>query len=228
MRFHAVGKAHQYLPLAPSPGLSVLPQVLHSSDQCTLPSLTGHFFEAPEQFCPPALERLVRWQMHRRNGVDFSTNCTTYLSHDFGQDHHPLPLEDMERMKGMKSTGGYSSYNVKCFAHWKNLTFPQAPYSAMPTGSRVTLHWTRSQFFFYWETNVTNLDLLKMKSVTKTLQAPSPTSTKASAWPDPSFFSPQKNNHVKNLGSTSGLLSHNATPYTPPSIDTNPGSAGWV
>lgn len=100
------------------------------------------------------------------------------------------------------------------------MTFPQAPYSATPTGSRITLHWTRSQFFFYWETNVTNLDLLKMKSVTKTLQAPSPTSTKASAWPDPSFFSPQKNNHVKNLGSTSGLLSHTAIPYTPPSIDT--------
>lgn len=76
--------------------------------------------------------------------------------------------------------------------------------------------------FFYWETNVTNLDLLKMKSVTKTLQAPSPTSTKAYAWPDPSFSTLQKNNHVKNPGSTSGLLSHTATPSTPPSIDTHP------
>ena len=95
--------------LPPAQGFLFFPHVLHSSDQCTLPSLTGHFFEAPEQFCPPALERLVRWQMHRRNGVDFSTNCTTYVLYDFGQDHHPLPLEGMERMKGMKSTGGYSS-----------------------------------------------------------------------------------------------------------------------
>ena len=84
------------------------------------------------------------------------------------------------------------------------------------------------QFFLKLGNQCNKPRLLKMKSVTKTLQAPSPTSTKASAWPDPSFFSPQKNNHIKNLGSTSGLLSHVATPYTPPSIDTHPRSAGWV
>lgn len=60
-----------------------------------------------------------------------------------------------------------------------------------------------------------------MKSVTKTLQAPSPTSTKASAWPDPSSLSPKKDNHVKNPGSTSGALSHTATPSTPTSSDTH-------
>lgn len=70
-----------------------------------------------------------------------------------------------------------------------------------------------------------------MKSVTKTLQAPSPTSTKASAWPDPSSSSSPKDNYAEKLRSTSELLSHTATPSTPPSTDTHtpyPGSAVWA
>lgn len=101
------------------------------------------------------------------------------------------------------------------FCPLEEMMFPGAPCSVMPSNSIVTLHWTRSQFFINWETNVTNLDLLIMKSLTKTLKAPIQTSTKASAWPDPSFSSPQKDNYVKKLESNSGPLSHIVPPPPP-------------
>lgn len=110
---------------------------------------------------------------------------------------------------------------MKYFAQWKN-DIPSKHFAVLWPRQYSNFTMDKKSNFFYWETNVTNLDLLKMKSVTKTLQAPSPTSTKAYAWPDPSFSTLQKNNHVKNPGSTSGLLSHTATPSTPPSIDTHP------
>lgn len=102
---------------------------------------------------------------------------------------------------------------MKCFAHWMTRCYAHWQYS------NFTLD-KKSVFSFYWETNVTNLGLLKMKSVTKTLQAQSPASTKTSACPDPCTSSLYKDNPVKNPGSTSVPLSHTATPSTPPSIHT--------
>ena len=80
----------------------------------------------------------------------------------------------------------------------KEVTFPEAAHGVMPTDSRVTLHWTKSLFCFLFllGNQRKKLGLLKMKSVTKTLQATSPGSTKTSALSDPSPSSPSKDNHV--------------------------------